>query len=41
MEEELGVIYDEAFSVIQAARSALTDHEIRQSHLEARDTTQQ
>ncbi len=41
MEEELGVIYNEAFSVIQAARSTLTDDEIRQSHMEARDTTRQ
>lgn len=41
MEEELGVIYNEAFSVIQAARTTLTDEEIRQSHMEARDTTQQ
>jgi len=41
MEEELGVIYNEAFSVIQAARSAPADDENRQSHMEARDTTRQ
>ncbi len=41
MEEELAVIYDEAFSVIQTARAPLADEEIRQSHMEARDTTQQ
>ena len=41
MEEELGVIYDEAFSVIQTARTTRADEEIRQSHMEARDATQQ
>ena len=41
MEEELGVIYDEAFSVIQAARTTVTGDENRQSHMEARDTTRQ
>ncbi len=41
MEEELGVIYDEAFSVIQAARTTITDEKNRQSHMEARDTSQQ
>ena len=41
MEEELGVIYAEAFCVIQKARTPLADEDIRQSHMEARDTTQQ
>jgi len=41
MEEELGVIYDEAFLVIQSARTTETDAENRQVHMEARDTTQQ
>jgi hypothetical protein len=41
MEEELGVIYNEAFSVIQAARMTPADDENRQSHMEARDTTRQ
>ena len=41
MEEELGVIYGEAFSVIQAARTISGDDQNGQSHMEARDTTQQ
>ena len=41
MEEELGVIYEEAFLVIQPARTTETDAENRQVHMEARDTTQQ
>ncbi len=41
MEEELGVIYEEAFLVIQSARATETDAENRQVHMEARDTTQQ
>ena len=40
MEEELGVIYNEAFSVIQTARSTLIDESGRQYHMEARDTSQ-
>jgi len=41
MEEELGVIYDEAFLVIQSARTTIADEENHQYHVEARDTTQQ
>ena len=41
MEEELSVIYAEAFSVIQTARTTVTDDEDGQSHMEARDATQQ
>jgi hypothetical protein len=41
MEEELTVIYAEAFSVIQSARTTDTDEENRRSLMEARDTTQQ
>ena len=41
MEEELSVIYSEAFSVIQTARMTEAAEEDRQSHMEARDTTQQ
>ncbi len=41
MEEELGVIYEEAYLVIQPARTTETDAENRQVHMEARDTTQQ
>jgi hypothetical protein len=41
MEEELGVIYEEAFLVIQSVRATETDAENRQVHMEARDTTQQ
>jgi hypothetical protein len=41
MEEELGVIYEEAFLVIQSARATETDAENSQAHMEARDTTQQ
>ena len=40
MEEELGVIYNEAFSVIQTARSDIADEAARQYHMEARDTSQ-
>ncbi len=40
MEEELGVIYNEAFSVIQTARMEITDELSRQYHMEARDTSQ-
>jgi hypothetical protein len=41
MEEELGVIYAEAFSVIQAARTISEDEQNGQSHMEARGDTQQ
>ncbi len=41
LEEELGVIYEEAFLVIQPGRATETDAENRQVHMEARDTTQQ
>jgi hypothetical protein len=40
MEEELGVIYTEAFSVIQAAGTTATDESSRQYQLEARDSSQ-
>jgi hypothetical protein len=40
MEEELGVIYNEAFTVVQTAQSELADDDNRQSHMEARDTSQ-
>ncbi|MCH8072418.1 MAG: hypothetical protein IIA09_10745 [Proteobacteria bacterium] len=40
MEEELGVIYDEAFLVIQSARTT-TGEQSRRNYMEARDTTQQ
>ena len=40
MEEELGVIYNEAFSVIQTARSDIADEAARQYHMDARDTSQ-
>lgn len=40
MEEELGVIYSEAFSVIQTARTTLADEATGQYHMEARDTSQ-
>ena len=40
MEEELGVIYNEAFTVIQTARTNLLDEADRQSHMEARETSQ-
>ncbi len=41
MEEELGVIYAEAFSVIQAARTISEDEQDGQSRMEARGDTQQ
>ncbi len=41
MEEELGVIYAEAFSVIQTARTISGDDQNGQSHMEARGDTQQ
>ncbi len=41
MEEELGVIYAEAFSVIQAARTISEDEQNGQSHMEARGDIQQ
>jgi hypothetical protein len=40
MEEELGVIYNEAFSVIQSARTTITEESNRRYHLEARDASQ-
>lgn len=40
MEEELGVIYDEAFAVIQTARMELVNEADPQGHMEARDTSQ-
>ena len=40
MEEELGVIYNEAFTVLQTARTNLIDGANRQSHMEARETSQ-
>ena len=40
MEEELGVIYAEAFAVIQTARTTMDEESDGQSHLEARDTSQ-
>ena len=40
MEEELGVIFNEAFSVIQTARSDINDEAARQYHMEARDISQ-
>jgi hypothetical protein len=39
MEEELGVIYDEAFIVVREASNALTDDANRQYHMEARDSS--
>ncbi len=41
MEEELAIIYNEAFSVLQTARTTTADEQERQYHLEARDTSQQ
>ena len=41
MEEELGVIYNEANSVIQLAMTAGPRDIDDQVHMEARDTTQQ
>ena len=41
MEEELGVIYNEAFSVIQLGMATDPNDPDNQVHLEARDTTQQ
>ena len=40
MEEELGVIYNEASSVLQTARMAIGDDTGRRNHMEARDTSQ-
>jgi len=40
MEEELDVIYNEAFSVIQTATATSPEGEAGESHMEARDTTQ-
>jgi len=41
MEEELGVIYNEAFAVVQMAMMADPRKQDDQVHMEARDTTQQ
>ncbi len=41
MEEELGVIYDEAFLVIQTAMTTTAGEQSRRNYMEARDTTQQ
>lgn len=41
MEEELSVIYDEAFLVIQSARTTTAGAQSRRKYMEARDTTQQ
>ena len=41
MEQELQVTYNEAFTVVQSARTTIADEENRQYHMEARDTSQQ
>lgn len=41
MEEELGVIYEEAYLVIQSARTMTAGAQSRRNYMEARDTKQQ